>query len=64
MGGEKGLWVVEMRHIWTATLMFSKSAYFFKQSSHEGPKMHDVNTICANTVIYDTFHKIVSKQPT
>lgn len=53
MGGEKGLWVVEMRGIWTAGLMFSYSTFPLTQSSNEGPKMHDVVLINTNLLASD-----------
>lgn len=52
MGGEKGLWVVETRGIWTARLMFSNSAFPFTQSRDEGPKMHDV--VLPNTNLFSS----------
>lgn len=48
MGDEKGLWVVEMRGIWTAMLLFSNSTFILTQSSNEGPKMQDEVLINTN----------------
>lgn len=42
MGGDKGLWVVEMRGIWTGRLMFSNSFSPLTKTSNKGPKMHIV----------------------
>lgn len=53
MGGEKGLWVVRMRYIWTARLVFSNSTFPLTQSSNEGPKMHNVVLINTNLFASD-----------
>ena len=39
MGGDKGLWVGEMRVICTGRLMFSNNTSPLTQTSNEGPKM-------------------------